>query len=159
MGMGWVGYRRDQEFIQAALRDPDVLMDLLDDEDEDNSTDLDKAWHGIHWLLTGSAEPDAGVGSQVIFGGEPLGEEVGYSPFHLILPADVARVAAFLEGVDADTLRSRMDPAAMSAADLYPDIWDQEYLFDQYVLPYYEDLRAFYRAAAAAGQGVFHAIV
>ena len=48
MGMGWVGYRRDQEFVQAALRDPDVLMDLLDDEDEDNSTDLDKAWHGIH---------------------------------------------------------------------------------------------------------------
>ena len=66
MGMGWVGYRRDQEFVQAALRDPDVLMDLLDDEDEDNSTDLDKAWHGIHWLLTGSAEPDAGVGSQVM---------------------------------------------------------------------------------------------
>lgn len=42
----------------------------------------------------------------------------------------------------------------MERADLYPGIWGEEDLFDDFVAPAYEQLRSFYLAAAAADESV-----
>lgn len=157
MGMIWVGYRRDPATARDLLEDPALLEDLLESDGE-TSVDLDKAWHGLHWLLTGAEGPTAGTPSEAIFGGEPFGEDLGYGPGRLLAASRVSAVAAELHDLDVDTLRSRMDAAAMTQAGIYPSIWDEEDVFDSYLAPAYQDLRAFYSAASDAGEAVIQTI-
>jgi hypothetical protein len=154
MGMIWVAYRRDRTFVDGLLKDPEQVEELLESDDDVRSVDIDKAWHGIHWLLTGSAGPTAAAESDVIFGGEPFGEDLGYGPARLLSTEGVERVAQVLRNVDTESLRVGMDPAAMQRAEIYPEIWDEDDLLDDYLLPALAQLRSFYDAAATAGEDV-----
>src|SRR3569832_1383456 len=100
MGMIWVGYRRDAAVARQLLEDPEQFGELLESDDEETSVDLDKAWHGIHWLLTGSADPTAETLSDAILGGEGIGEDLGYGPGRLLAAARVGAVAEALDGID-----------------------------------------------------------
>ena len=156
--MVWVGYRCSPDAARRLLEESDGLEELLEPDDAETSIDLDQTWHGIHWLLTGSEGPTADVPSEAIFGGDPVGEDLGYGPAR-VLPAErVTAVAAALRDLDPDTLRTRMDPAAMTSAGIYPDIWDEEDVFEDELAPAYEDLRSFYAAAAQAGESVIQTI-
>lgn len=157
--MAWVGYRREPELARRLLESEDGVEELLETDDDESSVDLDKAWHGLHWLLTGSAGPTADPASEAIFGGEEIGEEIGYGPARLLAPDRVRIVAAALAAVDESTLRARTDRGAMARADLYPDIWGEEDVVATYLLPYLDELRAFHADAAAAGHAVIQVIV
>ena len=41
---------------------------------------LEKAWHGVHYLLAGTAEPGPELRSQAVLGGVELGDDPGASP-------------------------------------------------------------------------------
>jgi hypothetical protein len=155
--MVWVGYRRSPDDARRIADDPDALDALLESAD-DTSVDLDKMWHGLHWLLTGSAEPTADVTSDAVFGGEPMGEDHGYGPARFLAAPTVRAVATALAAIDPGDLGARVDPAAMMDADLYPVIWDEDGIFDDSLLPAFDDLRAFYLAAAEAGEVVIQVI-
>ena len=45
-----------------------------------HSVSLDKAWHGLHYLLCGALEPAPGPLGQAVFGGTEIGEDPGYGP-------------------------------------------------------------------------------
>ena len=160
MGMIFSGRRLSAAELQAVRTDPTVAGALLFDDryaDSDSNrdperVDLDKAWHGIHYLLTGTVwEIGDGLGAAIL-GGEPLEERGGYPP-RLLDPETVRTVAQALAAVDVDMLRARYDPAAMTAAAIYPDIWDEgDEAFDTYLAPHFLALRRFYQAAAADGQ-------
>lgn len=152
--MVWAGYRRDPAEAVRLVRDPGLVDDLLESEDFGTMLDLDKGWHGIHWLLTGSAEPTEAPLSDAIFGGDAFGEDLGYGPPRLLPPERVRSVAAALEATDVESLRARMLPAAMAEAGIYPAIWDEDDIFDEYLAPSLEELRQFYAAAATAGEAV-----
>jgi hypothetical protein len=158
VGMIWVAYRRDDAEVQALLEDPERVEELLDEDDDEASVEVDKAWHGIHWLLTGSGEPTDSPLSDVIFGGRPFGEDLGFGPARVLAAAGVVRVAGLLGSLDDDVVRGRMDSAAMQRAQLYPEIWDEVNLFDEYVLPALQRLRRFYKAAAESGESVIQTL-
>jgi hypothetical protein len=63
--MVWVGFRRDDETARETLetRRPGTTSSKGDDDDDEKSVDLDKAWHGLDWLLTGSADATFDVAS------------------------------------------------------------------------------------------------
>jgi hypothetical protein len=126
----------------------------------DTEVELDKAWHGIHYLLTGSAEPSGTLASKVIMGGESIGPDQGYGPAQLLKPDEVKAIAQLLEQTTPDMLRERFKPKEMTRLGIYPDvIWERdgdEAL--QYVLDYYKLLAAFYKRAAERGQAVLFAI-
>jgi hypothetical protein len=155
MGMLFEARMLSPEQAADLLADPELVEDVLDEELPDGwVVDLDKSWHGIHWLLCGSAwEADQPAG-QAILGGREVGEDLGYGPARLLDPDGVRAVAEALAAVDGGDLGARMDPGAMAAADLYPQIWDEAGLYDEYLLPHYEQLRAFYARAAAEGLAV-----
>src|SRR5262249_47562522 len=44
------------------------------------SVSIDKAWHGLHYLLCGAPEPAPGPLGQAVFGGTEIGEDQGYGP-------------------------------------------------------------------------------
>jgi hypothetical protein len=122
----------------------------------DTEVDLDKAWHGIHYLLTGSIESNSVLASKVIMGGENIGPDRGYGPAQLLNPTEVKAIAHLLEETKPDMLRTRFKPKEMTQAGVYPAvIWErdgEEAL--TYVLDYYKKLVAFYKLAAEKGQAV-----
>lgn len=120
--------------------------DLTDGATE--GIDLDKAWHGIHFLLTGEVrESNEGVG-RAIFGGEPFGSDYGSGRPRYLAPDEVAEIARELAAIDVDDLASEFDPRLFSKEGIYPDIWDDETALE-YLLGYFETLRAYYAEAAA----------
>lgn len=74
---------------------------------------------------------------------EEIGTDGGYGPARLVRPDAVRAVAAALDAVDIETLRARFDPAAMTAADIYPGLWaDDAHTtneFDVYLAPNFAD--------------------
>ena len=165
MGMVMIGLRLSAEQLQAVLDDQARVAKLvygdLDDDDADMpepDLDLDKSWHGLHFLLTGTAW-DIGEGAgAAILGGDPVGEDNGYGVPSLIRPGEVRTISAALEALDVDTLRARYRPKELAAADIYPDIWDESDVFETYLAPNFLELRRFYRTAAARDQAVLLAI-
>lgn len=163
MGMVLIGRRLSSDELKAVQADPATVETLIFNDDDPDTPgaglDLDKAWHGIHFLLTGSAwEPGEGPGAAIL-GGDEIGEDNGYGPARLLTPEAVRSIAAGLETVEIETLRARYDPDSLAAADIYPTIWDEGAdAFDGYLAPYYTTLRDFYRTAAQNDQGVLLAI-
>ena len=114
-----------------------------------NSLSLDKAWHGLHYLLCGAKEPAPGPLGQAVFGGAPLGCDLGYGPARSFAATEVTQIAAALKarGLSAQ-LRGRFDRDAMTRLGIYPGTWepdDRTWLIDAY-----RSLRDFYAAAGRA---------
>lgn len=166
MGMVLIGRRLSADDLRAVVDDPAVINALVygDLQDEDAEMpepdlDLDKSWHGIHYLLSGTAWEVTDGAGVAILGGKPIGTDNGYGPARLLSAETVSTVATALEAVDIGRLRARYDPAAMTAARIYPEIWaDDPDAFDSYLVPNVAQLRRFYRTAADNGQAVLPAL-
>jgi hypothetical protein len=155
MGMIFEARRLTPQQVAAVEADPSATVALLDREED--VLDLDKAWHAIHFLLTGSAwETPPGAGEAVL-GGDPVGGDMGYGPARLLSADRVRAVAAALQGLADDSLRARFDPAALMDAVIYPQVWDGDD-FAAYILPNFISLRDFYLAAAQQNEAVLLAI-
>ena len=115
--------------------------------------DIDKAWHGVHFLLTGTAEEAPGPLGQVVLGGTEIGDDLGYGPARYLAPDAVGTVATALDAASSDELRRGYDAAALEAAEIYPGGWSEPDKVD-WVLEAFEDVRRFYRAAARRKSGV-----
>ncbi|WP_247663876.1 YfbM family protein [Micromonospora sp. U21] len=160
-----IGHRLSVEELAAVRADPtavDTLLygDLDDDEVEmpEPELDLDKSWHGIHYLLTGTAwQIGEGTGAAVL-GGDEIGQDGGYGPPRLLDPDTVRAIATALDALDVETLSAHFDPDAMAAADIYPAIWTNGTDDFDYLMSHFTELRRFYHAAALNGQAVLLAI-
>ncbi|WP_155391668.1 DUF1877 family protein [Catellatospora paridis] len=155
-----IGRRLSADELQAVLDDAAVVDELLygDLEDDDGEMpepelDLDKSWHGVHYLLTGTAWDISQGAGEAVLGGEEIGEDGGYGPARLFTPEAVRAVAAALDALDLDALRARFDPRAMAALDIYPSPGAELAKFDDLAASL-TDLHRFYKGAAADGQAV-----
>jgi len=111
---------------------------------------LGQAWHGLHFLLSGSPEPTPTPLGQAVLGGIEIGEDTGYGPPRYLDAAAVKGIANALAAVDATTMRGRFDGDAMSDADLYLDAWTEPGIVD-WLMQEFDRLREFYVGAAARG--------
>jgi len=127
-------------------------------EGEVQIADLDKAWHGIHYLLTGTAYEGEGPASYLLAGGKVVGDiDVGYGPARALTPAEVHDFQQALAGLSVEDLRTRFNPAEMKALEIYPDIWDRDPSEDdtlEYCLEYFKTLRDFVDVVASRNQGL-----
>lgn len=126
------------------------------DDEPPNYLDVDKAWHGIHFMRTGSADGGEEPLSLAVLGGEEVGEDMGYGPARILAPQQVQSIASALTSLGESGFRSRFAPQKMETAGIYPEvIWvrDEQEALD-YVMENYEHLVAFYANAASRGDGV-----
>ena len=122
-----------------------------------NHISLDKAWHGLHYLLCGAAEPAPGPLGQAVFGGDEIGDDMGYGPARCFTVAKTSEIAQALQAPGLEsTLRGRFDPNAMEQLGLYPGGWLHE--GPDWLIDAFQKLRDFYAAASAEGQAVVTAI-
>ncbi len=113
------------------------------------SLSIDKAWHGVHYLLCGKIEPGSDLASQAVMGGTEIGDDLGYGPARYFDAAEVANLASELSrpNLEAEMI-ARWDPAQMATLGIYPgqfDAADQQWLMDAF-----RQLRQFYVDASAA---------
>ncbi len=127
------------------------------DEPASHSVSLDKAWHGLHYLLCGSAEPAPGPLGQAVFGGTEIGDDLGYGPARCFTAKETSRIAEALQAPGLEsTLRNRFDAKAMEQLGLYPGgVWSEG---PDWLIAAFRDLREFYAAASAEGQAVLTVI-
>ncbi|MFN0099643.1 MAG: YfbM family protein [Gemmatimonadaceae bacterium] len=107
---------------RAAADEPTLVLA----EDEGPVADLDKAWHGLHFLFTGTADGGDSPMNFLTVGGDDIGDvDVGFGPARAISPPEVIAIARQLRGLSDEELRSRFDGPAMNALKIYPEIWDR----------------------------------
>ncbi len=143
-------YQQDSEALETRL---DALAA------DPALTDLDKAWDGIIYLLTGAPitqAPHPHPLAKVLFSGQLLDEaqDLGYGPAHYLTPSQVASLHAQLAAIGPAELRTRFDPARMLAQGVYPDIWAEGEDALAYVLDGYQLLQEEYATAAQRGEGL-----
>jgi hypothetical protein len=121
---------------------------------EGSDVDLDKAWHGIHYLLTGTAWGGDGPLSFLLAGGQTAGDiDVGYGPVRLHFSSEVKRIDKALSATTDGELRSRSRPEEMMKLEIYPEIWDRPVALG-YLIEYLRVLREHVSTAATHGLGL-----
>jgi hypothetical protein len=135
--------------------EPDILGGLLHRGTATaDSVLLEKAWHGLHYLLTGETWEGHGPLAFLLAGGEQLGDD-DESPLRWFAPDEAKQIHQALSGVSDDQLWSRFDANEMEQQQIYPGIWDEPEgdLKDEY-LTYFRELKQVVAAAAKSGQGL-----
>jgi hypothetical protein len=155
MIMGMIGNLKQisVEQLNKLLNNPDLVEETIFNEEEEDSLDLDKSWHGIHYLLNGEVWDGVEPLRFVIMGKEEIGEDFGYGPARYLTAEDVNAVAGVLKTIKTDDLRAKFDKTRFVEADIYPSIeWNEEDL--EYLLQYYKELASYYITAANNGNAM-----
>ncbi len=146
-------YRRlSEEDLDEILQEPESILNALYPEDSDipdgSQLDIDKAWHLIHFLLTGEPWEGAEPLCNAVLGGAEIGEEdVGYGPARYLTSTEVNAVATALASISPEELWTRFDLAKVHEADIYPLSWEGNDSDRDYILSYFNDLKAFFTTA------------
>jgi hypothetical protein len=115
--------------VARLFADPGTVHDVVEAADAQGGADrldVDKAWHCLHFLLTGTAWEGAPPLDFVATGGREVGEEdVGYGPARAFTSADVNAIARALEPIDGAELARRFDARRMNQLEIYPGGWDE----------------------------------
>jgi uncharacterized protein DUF1877 len=113
------------------------------------SISLEKAWHGVHYLLCGKVEPGTDLASQAVMGGTEVGEDLGYGPARYFEADEVAAIARELSRPNLEAeMMARWDPDQMAQLGIYPAGFEPN--DDQWLMKAFRDLRQFYVDANAA---------
>ena len=159
MGIAYVYAPVSASTLEALRKDPESAEDLFyadDDSGPEGEFDVDKAWHGLHYLFTGTSDGGEPPIAWAIFGDAELGADLGMGGSNFLTPEQVRDVAAALAGFTEDELRQNFNPEQMQAFDIYPDvIWtrDGQAALDD-VMQHFEPLVKFYAETAARGDGL-----
>jgi Domain of unknown function (DUF1877) len=124
---------------------------------------LEKAWHGVHYLLAGASEPGAELRSQAVLGGVELGDDPegfsGYGPARYFRAAQVRELSEELRRPEVEAeAAARFDPAKMSELRIYPG-WRAGDQDKQWLMEALRRLRDFYSSAAAQGRAIITSLV
>ena len=160
MGMIMYLLRISKQELESYIGKPELFLENR--VDGAYSMDIDKAWGGILYLLTGKAfvsgSPEDEVDSlnRIFFSAQFFDEDmdVGYGPAHYLTPEQVAGIHRKIASLTEADLKAHYDPEAMSEEEeLYPSLdWDEED-FD-YLYFHFQALQSFFATAASRGEAI-----
>lgn len=135
------------------LKPPTAPIDPWRLAAEPKRCEVDKAWHGIHFLLTGTAWGGKGPLAFIATAGESFDRED--RELRVLYHAQVMEIAAALTALNLDELFRAAIPAEFAANDIYPDVWSEpKEECIGYVVDFLKDLSAFMQASATANLAV-----
>jgi Domain of unknown function (DUF1877). len=136
------------------IKSPIELSDFLYSDDRD-IFDIDQAWHGIHFLLTGNTENATGPLNYVVLGGHAIYSEEDsweYGPPLYKTVEEVREAYKALSEIDIDDLRIKYDPEKFEEADIFPGNWDEEGI--DFLLSYLDELNTYFKTAATNNEAI-----
>jgi hypothetical protein len=138
--------------LDALYDDSGEIAAVLDGEYAAQIIDIDKAWHGIHFMLTENS-PSSSPLAYAVLGIKKIGEEdVGYGTAHGISAASVKKIAEALNEISEEAFRAMFDANAMINAEIYPDIWDKGDESLAFLRAHFKVLQRFYADTAKTGK-------
>jgi hypothetical protein len=153
--------------LSALLASPEQVAEVLygseEEEDSDDASPddsllpMEKNWHALHFLLTGTSWGGTAPLHFIAAGGKPVGDEdVGYGPARAFTPQQVKEISRALEDVGREDLRRRFNARKMDELDIYPKDWmesaDEDAL--DFLLGDFDALKRFLRESAEQGLGL-----
>ena len=153
--MGMVGnyLRVSQSELEEFLNDSSKLEDRVYSESGmavSNLIDVDKAWDGIFYLLTGktihtvaeAAEPFVWIS----YAPNEIDSEqdMGYGPACYTTVAQTKQLNDSIQKITDEELKNKYDGKQMIQLGIYPQIWANEESRD-YLFQYFNELKAFYQ--------------
>nr|WP_315000150.1 YfbM family protein [uncultured Capnocytophaga sp.] len=160
MGMIMYLLRISKQELESYIDKPDLFLENR--VDDAYSMDIDKAWGGILYLLTGKAfasgSPEDEVDSlnRIFFSAQFFDEDmdVGYGPAHYLTPEQVAGIHRKIASLTEADLKARYDPEAMNEEEkLYPSLdWNEEDF--EYLYSHFQALQSFFATAASRGEAI-----
>jgi hypothetical protein len=141
--------------LSDAIADPRAAFEAFDRHAEGEAGGrlfhLDRAWHGVQFLLD-----NAGVDLDAVFYANvfDLGDDGPMGSY--LRPGEVAAAAEELASVPPSTLAAHFDPEALHEAGVQPGTWLDGGAAGgaDWLLDHYDGLGDFLRAAAKDGDGV-----
>lgn len=143
--------------LETYLHDSSLLEERIYDEnafEDQNLNDVDKAWDGIIFLLTGQNIQNADHPLvQVLFSGQLIDEEqdLGYGPGHYLTSDQVKNISEQISKITTEDLKKKYNSKKMNELDVYP-IWDED-SFD-YLDENFKLLQQIYAEAANNDQAI-----
>jgi uncharacterized protein DUF1877 len=143
--------------LESLMSDPSRVTDFLyeDPHPDEDQLDIDKSWHGIHFVLTGTAWDGTFPLNFLVSGGKAIGDvDVGYGPARGFTEAEVQAIAESLVTISPESLRPRLTARGFAEAEIYPsggppqDVFEEDQI--RYFLSYFEELVYFVRWGAAS---------
>ena len=116
---------------------------------------LNKAWHAIHYVLTGSRLGGEEPLNFLVDEGTPVGEvDVGYGPARALTSGQVRRIAAALAPIEPEDVARRVDLTKFDEEAIYPGNWQRNGMGVEYVVSNYREMRDLITRLAEQGQGL-----
>ena len=157
MGMVCCYFQADDIMVHKIKQGENMNL-MLDPENKDSQCCIDKAWHAIHYTLTGEAweVSQDNILSQLVLGGVPVNDEdMGYGPMRLLDKSIVSQIAEALEEWDETAFREKFNSQAMEENEVYSVMEEEnEEPFFQYVWASMDALKAFFKDAARKNQNM-----
>lgn len=140
--------------LEELMNGSSVVKDMIyrdTDESLNNHLVIDKTWHGIHFLLTGKVWRKGGILGNAIMGGVEIGDDLGYGPARYLRPHEVKETSDALELVKECDLKSKFNPDEIMKKKVYPFSSRCDEVDLEYILPYFRELKSFYKNCAKNG--------
>jgi Domain of unknown function (DUF1877) len=112
--------------------------------------EIDKAWDGINFLLTGeNIETDHELG-EVMLPDLVIDEhqDLGYGPAMYLLPERVKELHDQIFNISPAEFKRKYDADVMEELGIYPGNWHDEDEMFEYLAEYFEEVQGFYAEAA-----------
>jgi hypothetical protein len=143
--------------IERLLAHPAEITRFLYGSGADDSERvvLNKAWHAIHFVLTGSRLGGEEPLNFLVTEGTPVGEvDVGYGPARVLSSQQVRQLAAALAAIRPEDVARRVDLKRFDDEAIYPGNWQRNGYDVDYVVANYREMRDLIGRAAERGHGL-----
>jgi hypothetical protein len=144
--------------IAELLGNPAAITHFLygDGANDHEELVLDKAWHAIHFTLTGSRLGGDEPLNFLVAEGTPVGEiDVGFGPARVLTSRQVRAIAGRLAQISPETVAERVNLRDFDAQQIYPGNWQRDGVHGvDFVVNSYRDMRDLFTRAAARGDGI-----
>jgi len=146
--------------LDEYLKDSSLLENRIhneESEDDPKLISIDKAWHGILFLLTGQ-----GFGnydhplSKIFFSGQTIddNQDLGFGPGRYLTPEQVKELNIEIAEISTDELKSRYDAKKMTAMKIYPDdAWEVDGMVD-YLTQYFQIVQQVFSEATKNDEAI-----
>src|SRR5579864_1192800 len=112
--------------IARLLANPEEITRFLygSDVPSNDRVVLNKAWHAIHFVLTGSRLGGSAPLNFLVDEGTPVGAvDVGYGPARVLTSDQVRELANALSEIRPELVAERVDPERFDEESIYPGNW------------------------------------
>jgi hypothetical protein len=146
----------DAEIAQLLANPKDITRFLYGaDASASEQVVLKKAWHAIHFVLTGSRLGGNEPLNFLVSEGTPVGEiDVGYGPARVLTSRQVKTIAQRLAEISPDNVAERVSLHELDEHQIYPGNWERDGLSVEYVVANYREMRNLFTRLAERGDGL-----